>query len=79
MSLFILHTRHFNLQTKPTKTYKMSGSYHLKVGIFLLVSFIEIQGDNLCTGIRSSGLLADLFNKDPTTGKEVHVSLSFGQ
>ena len=57
----------------------MSGSYLLKVGIFLIVSFIEIQGDNLCTGLRSSGLLADLFDKDPTTGKEVHGSFSFGQ
>ena len=50
------------------KNVKMSGSCLLKVGIFILVSFIEIQGDNLCTGLRSSGLLADLFDKDPTTG-----------
>ena len=57
----------------------MSGSCLLKVGIFLLLCFIEIQGDNLCTGLRSSGLLADLFDKDPTTGKEVHGSFSFGQ
>jgi len=46
----------------------MSGSCLFKAGILLLLSFIEIHGDNLCTGIRSSGLLADLFDKDPTTG-----------
>ena len=46
----------------------MRGSCLFKAGILLLLSLIEIHGDNLCTGIRSSGLLADLFDKDPTTG-----------
>ena len=49
----------------------MRGSCYFKVGIFLLVSFIEIQGDNICTGTRSSGLLADLFDQDPTTGENL--------
>jgi hypothetical protein len=48
----------------------LRGSCLFKVGIFLLVNLIEIQGENLCTGSRSSGLLADLLSRDPTTGKK---------
>jgi hypothetical protein len=38
----------------------MRGSCLFKVGIFLLVNLIEIQGENLCTGTRESGLLANI-------------------
>ena len=41
----------------------MRGSCLFKVGIFLLVNLIEIQGENLCTGSRASGLLADLLGE----------------
>ena len=61
------HQSHKDVQLKLQRK-KMRASCLFKVGIFILVSFIEIQGDNLCTGLRSSGLLADLFDKDPTTG-----------
>merc|ERR1711997_12630 len=60
-------------KTYQKKGKKMRGSCLFKVGIFLLVNLIEIQGENLCTGSRSSGLLADLLSRDPTTGKKTDI------
>jgi len=48
----------------------MKRSCLFKVGIFLFVNLIEIQGENLCTGSRASGLIADLLGRDPLTGKQ---------
>ena len=58
--------RAFQFADQSYKDVQMIGSCLFKVGIFLLVNLIEIQGENLCTGSRSSGLLADLLSEYPT-------------
>ena len=45
------------------KEKKMRGSCLFKVGIFLLVNLIEIQGENLCTDKRSSGILSNILGE----------------
>jgi len=51
----------------------MRGSCLFKVGIFLLVNLIEIQGTNMCTDKRASGILSNILGIGTSDSKATDI------
>jgi len=51
----------------------MRGSCLFKVGIFLIVNLIEIQGESLCTDKRASGLLSNILGIGTSDSKATDI------